>query len=65
MRADREDDLCEGFSTAFIFHVRRVVFERVLFYYAEWQEAYQLQYETCKRIRRTGDAAILKRRRKI
>ena len=23
-----------------------VCFERVLFYYAEWQEAYQLQYDT-------------------
>jgi len=41
----REDDLCEGFS--YLSLISDVRFERVLFYYAEWQKAYRpLQYDT-------------------
>jgi len=48
----REDGLCEGFSLAYL---SDVCFERLLFYYAEWQKVYhRLQYDTCVKEQRWG-----------
>jgi len=39
----RENNFCKDFSPEFISHVRcHVRFERVLFYYAEWQTIYSI-----------------------
>jgi len=41
----RKNEFCKDFSPIFISHDRHMF--RILFYYAEWQEAYRkLQYDT-------------------